>query len=709
MPELPIRRMILYKHGVGYFERSGAVSGTALRLSFPRAAMDDVLKSLVALDLGAGQVHGIDFETPEDRASQIARGSIHLSDDRSLLDLLRDLRGRRVRLWLEEEREEPKKGFGLRGGKPPEPREPAENDGPPVPEMPPPSRTQADGLVIGIDVEDDENLLRAPIVSIYQPEQRRVRTYALREIKRLELLDDRSAEDLSYFLRAAQSEEDRRAATLRLSDGEHELLVGYIAPAPAWRVSYRILFEDEGQKTKDERPSSSDEKPSSLVVRPSSSVLLQGWGLFDNQLDEDLADVALTLVAGMPVSFRYRLYEPHTPERPLIADEERTVAAPIEFAGGMPQPVAAPMMAAAAAPPGMAKRSRPMTLSADESREEMLSMDALDSSTVVASAGEERGALFQYRVTHPVSVARGQSAMVPIVGQRLAGRKELLYNGQKLPKHPVASLRLRNETGLTLERGPVTVLEQGDYAGEAVLPFTHAGGELIVPYAVELGINIQEEHSGERQTRGISVRDDYLLFQEWDVRHTRYRIHSTLPAAAELMLEQALLPSYELTETAAPAEQAQGLARWPVACPPGAETTFVVHQRMETSRWERVRGVTPNQLSEFLKNRYLDKATFKALSGVLEIYGQIEAHNRRLQEIERERNAIYRQQQQIQGSLGPLGREGEEGALRSRYVATLGELEDRLAALGSEEQRLSAENTRLEQEANTQLAALAGK
>ena len=709
MPELPIRRMILYKHGVGYFERRGAVSGTALRLSFPRAAMDDVLKSLVALDLGAGQVHGVDFETPEDRASQIARGSIHLSDDRSLLDLLRDLRGRQVRLWLEEEREEPKKGFGLRGGRPSEPREPAEGEGPPVPEMPPPSRSQVDGLVIGIDVEDDENLLRSPIVSIYQPEQRRVRTYALREIKRLELLDDRSAEDLTYFLRAAQSEEDRRAATLRLSDGEHELLVGYIAPAPAWRVSYRILFEpdDQGRTTNDEPSSSSDENPSSLVVRP-SSVLLQGWGLFDNQLDEDLEDVALTLVAGMPVSFRYRLYEPHTPERPLIADEERTVTAPIEFAGAMPPPAAAPMMAAAA-PPGMAKRSRMMTLAAQETRDEMLSMDSLESSTVTASTGEELGALFQYRVTHPVSVARGQSAMVPIVGQRLEGRKELLYNGQKLPKHPVASLRLRNETGLTLERGPVTVLEQGDYAGEAVLPFTRAGGELIVPYAVELGISIQEEHSGERQTRGINVRDDYLLFQEWDVRHTIYRIHSTLAEAVDVMVEQALPQGYTLVETAAPAEQAQGLARWPVTCAPGAETAFATHQRTETTRWERVRGVTLNQLSEFLKHRYLDQATFKALAGVLEIYSQIAAHGQRLQEIERTRNAIYKQQQQIQGSLGPLGREGEEGALRSRYVATLGELEDRLAALGSEEQRLGAENARLEQEANTQLAALAGK
>ena len=61
MPSLPIRRMILYKHGVGYFERRGPTEGTALRLSFAREAMDDVLKSLVALDMGAGQVLGIDF------------------------------------------------------------------------------------------------------------------------------------------------------------------------------------------------------------------------------------------------------------------------------------------------------------------------------------------------------------------------------------------------------------------------------------------------------------------------------------------------------------------------------------------------------------------------------------------------------------------------------------------------------------------------
>lgn len=693
MPTLPIRRMILYKHGVGYFERRGELAGSELRLSFPRAAMDDVLKSLVALDLGEGQVHGVDFETPEDRAAQISRGSIHLSDNRSLLDLLRDLRGRRVRLHMGDDRPDPKKGFGLNAGRRPDPAEPA-----PPAEPATPSNAQIEGLVIGVDVEDEEQL-RFPIVSVYQPEGRQVRAVPVREIKRLEVLDDRSAEDLTYFLRAAQSEEDRRAATLRLSEGAHNLLVGYIAPAPAWRVSYRMLAEPRTENSEPLAPSATE------VLGSQFSVLLQGWGLFDNQLDEDLENVALTLVAGMPVSFRYRLYEPRTPERPLVADEERTVAAPVEFSG-----MAAPPPAMAMPAPQAMKRSRmaadmPMAMAAAPE----VSIAAAESSNVPVSVGEERGALFQYRVAHPVSVARGQSAMVPIVGQRLQGRKELLYNGAKLPKHPVASLRLRNETGLTLERGPVTVLEDGDYAGEAVLPFTRAGGELIVPYAVELGISITEEHGGERQTSGLRVRDDYLVVQEWDIQITTYRIHNTLGAPADVTVEQAIAPNYAVADTPAPLEQAQGLARWPVSCAPNAETVFVVRQRAETSRWEQLRGMAGQQLHEYLKQRYLDEKTYKALAEVLATYEQIAAHQRRQAEIERERQAAYKQQQQIQGSLAPLGREGDEGALRTRYVATLGALEDRLGGLAAEETRLNGEIARLEREAQQKLAKLSGK
>ncbi len=667
MPELPIRRMMVYKHGVGYFERRGAVNGAELRLTFPREAMDDVLKSLVVLDLGTGQVLGVDFETPEDRAAQIARGSIHLSDNRSLLDLLRDLRGRRVRLAVQPDR-----------------RTPAETSG-----------EVMEGLVIGVDL-DDAQPLRAPMVSLYMTEQREVRAAPIGKIMRLDILDDRAAGDLGYFLRASQSEEDRRIATLRLSEGEHDLLVSYIAPAPAWRVSYRLLAEPTTGA-----PGSSNGGGSGLGAQV--TVLIQGWGMFDNQLDEDLEHVELTLVAGMPVSFRYRLYEPHTPDRPVVEDEERTVATPVEFAAF----AAAPAPAGMAAPKAMRIREEMADVDGVARAERpQVAMAAMERSTQAASTGEERGALFQYRVAHPVSVARGQSAMAPIVSRRLDGRRELLYNGRKLPRHPVASLRMRNETGLTLERGPVTVLEHGDYAGEAVLPFTRAGAEIIVAYAVELGVTVREERRADREMAGLGIRDEYLLIEEWDVQRTLYRIVSSLPDATDIVIEQDLLASYDLVDTPAPAEQAQGAARWAVHCPPGVETTFNVSQRRKTMRSEQVRTLDKRRLSSFLRGKYLDEATYRALDHVLALYDQAAQRQKELQRIEQERQKIYARQQQTQGNLGPLGREGNEQVLRERYVALLGELEDRLNQLTADEQSIHHDIERLEREASQALAAL---
>lgn len=702
---LPIRRIILYKHGVGYFERRGPVSGELLRLSFARQAMDDVLKSLVALDLGAGQVLGIDFETPEDRASLIEKGSIHLSDQHSLLDLLRDLRGRRIRCVLEEPAapKPARRTFGLNNPNPnPNPHPPHANESanPPPPGTEPPHPPAEDnghveGLVIGVDYEEDEPLRRS-LVSIYRPDTRRIQTLALPTVKRIELLDTTAAADLDYFLRAAQSEEDRRSATLHLSAGEHDLLVGYIAPAPAWRVSYRMLFEEQTAPGTEHQELSTENQESQF------SVLLQGWGLFDNQLEEDLEGVELTLVAGMPISFRYRLYEPQTPERPLVEDEERTVNAPVMFEeaapvlGGAP-PGALRKAAAPAAPPAEAAFATRAFSAAD-----------LEESVQAAASGSERGALFAYRVSHPVNVARGQSAMVPILSQRLPCRRDLLYNGQKLPGHPVASLRLTNATGLTLERGPVTVLTDGDYAGEAVVPFTRADGELIVPFAVELGIKVEEQRNSERRITGISVRDEYLLIQEYDLQHTTYHLTSTLTKPVDVVIEHMLLNGYELTDTRDPTEQSASFVRWSVTCEPRARTIFAVHERKLQSRHEQVKSLNGKQLQSYLRKKWLDSATVEALEEVLQLYRQIDEIRQRLQEGANERKAIYQQQTQTRGNLGPLGREGEEGALRKRYVDELNRLEDRLLALSTEEQQLKEQITSLEQQIKTKLAALGG-
>jgi hypothetical protein len=684
---LPINRIIMYKHGVGYFERRGPFSGESLRLSFPRAAMDDVLKSLVALDLGAGQVLSVDYETPEDRAALLAKGSIHLSDNHSLLDLVRDLRGRRVRIYTNDKpAPRAKPGFGLSNG----PRnEAVEED----------EEGQLAGLIIGVDFEEKDSLPRAA-VAVYLPERKQVRALPLNSIRRLELLDDTASSDLDYFLRAAQSEEERRSATLHLSPGEHDLLVGYIAPAPAWRVSYRVLFEDEGQEG-----GSNDNIEASASERSEqpASCLLQGWGLFDNQLEEDLQNVTLTLVAGMPVSFRYRLYEPKTPERPFVEDEERTLDGPIFFeSAAEPYMVREEAMAFGAAP---AAAPAPMAAG----RAAKVSMAQMEESVQVSASGEERGSLFAYQVQHPVSVARGQSAMVPILSSKLPARRELLYNGRKLPTNPVASLRTTNTSGLTLERGPVTVLENGDYAGEAVLPFTREGAELIIPYAVELGIKVREQSRSDRVTAGVRVQNEYLLIDSYVVSRREYTITNTLNKPVDVVIEHAPLPGNELYETPEPTEKGAEFMRWSLTCGPNSERLFIVRERQRTSRREQVRGYSLNALQQFLKNKFLDEQTFAALEGVLTLYAQIDQQNRELDKLGKQREKIYQQQKQIQGNLGPLGREGEEGALRGRYVAELNNLEDRLKTLASDEERIRKQIAELEGEVATKLEQLTAR
>ncbi|HSJ52906.1 MAG TPA: hypothetical protein VLC52_04095, partial [Anaerolineae bacterium] len=444
MTNIPITHLTLYKHGVGYFQRQGEVSGEQVELTFRVGEMNDVLKSLTAIDHGGGRVLSINYATPESREERLAGSSVRLDNDRSLRDLLISLRGRPVRLLLDQ----------------------AET---------------VEGRLVGVDEVPDRQPLDTSLVSILVADSERVETMPLGRLRGVEILDERAAGDLRFFLDTALTQENYRRVVVHLTPGDHDLAVGYVAPAPTWRVSYRLVAEPHPAARGEDKEKENRGR-----------ALLLGWGIFDNRLEEDLEGISLSLVAGMPISFIYDLYTPFTPERPLIEEEARVAAGPVEFGeardylGAAPEAAAPAMMRAMAAPPpapALAKMSR----------------DALAKAAPVSTSGEALGELFQYVIATPVTVGRGQSAMVPIVSADLAYRKDLLYNGLKLPAHPVATLRLTNESGLTLERGPVTVLDRGEYVGEAVLPFSVAGGEIVVPYAVELSVRVREEMGSSRE------------------------------------------------------------------------------------------------------------------------------------------------------------------------------------------------------------------
>lgn len=638
MSTLPITRMTLYKHGVGFFERRAELTGAEVSLSFRVEEMNDILKSLTAIDWGDGQVLGIDYATPQSREERLAGCSVRLSDTRSLRDLLVGLRGRRVSLQLDQ-------------------------------------GETAVGTLLGLDELPDRQPVGDSLVSLLLDEAEQVQTYALNRVQSADILDERGAADLRFFLQVAQTQEEYRDVTIRLTPGEHDLSVSYIAPAPTWRVSYRLVADPEAE-----------DGPKALLL---------GWGIFDNRLEEELSEISLSLVAGMPISFVYDLYTPFTPERPLIEEKSRVAPGPVDLVAGAAafaeaEPMQMRAMAAPAAP-------SPQPLARKMSRKEMAD------SVSVSTSGEAMGELFQYHITTPVSVGRGQSAMVPIISTTLDYRKELIYNSAKLAAHPIATLRTTNTTGLTLERGPATVIEGGDYVGEAVLPFTADGAEFIIPYAVELGVRVREQNGAETQLYGLSIQGAYLLFEEWDIRWRAYQINNTTASPMSILIEHPRNAYYDLFDTPEPAETTEDGVRFAVEVVAKTELTLRVKTRRLVQRREEIQRQSYVNLQRFLGQGLIDRRTHDLIAQILALLEKISLHKQRLTEIDQERQKIYEAQRQIQGNMQALTSEGKEGRVRSQYVDRLEATENSLHLLSQEEATLKQEIERLEQEIEEKL------
>jgi hypothetical protein len=108
------------------------------------------------------------------------------------------------------------------------------------------------------------------------------------------------------------------------------------------------------------------------------------------------------------------------------------------------------------------------------------------SSVAVAAAAREAGELFEYRFANPVSARRGESLLLPFVQQKIAARRLLVYSDRS-SANPRAAAELTNNTGKTLDGGPITVAQSGAYAGEALMETFKAGDKRLISYAVDLG------------------------------------------------------------------------------------------------------------------------------------------------------------------------------------------------------------------------------
>jgi hypothetical protein len=616
---LPVRRVVLFKHGVGHFEREAVVDGNdSLSLTFKQSEISDVLKSLTVLDLDGGVVTSVSYDSTKPLEQLLAEVAIDIPDQGSLVGLLPQVKGARVRLHT-----------GV--------SDPIE------------------GVILGIDASErsiGDGVVQVTLVSVLT-DHGEVRTHDLHTLASLQILDTVVRADLDFYLRtilSAKKKDSRSFTFFAQGDGKRTLRLSYVLEAPVWKATYRILLGEP------------DKKPT-----------IQGWAVVDNTGDEDWQDVELALVSGLPVSFRHDLYTPRYIRRPEVRVQETTGVLPPETQYGMRDEdmsvleADSVMLAAAPAPAGTAFSKRQMAKSEVQLRKSAVS--SMPTQTRERAIGD----LFEYRIEHPVTIRRNQSALVPIVLCGFDGKTVLLYDRANRAENPLRCVEFANDTGLTLEGGPVTVLDAGSYVGEAMLDTMKPTEHRFVAYAVELSVAALVEYSSlPQRVHRVVVRDGVLWTHAYDAQVTTYRFANKGTTEYVLYVDHPRPgDNAELFETDKPVEITANRWRFKLTLAAGKTTTFVVRQKTPTQMSFQLVSVTEPEIAYWLDQRHLDAATAAVLRQVLDLQRQANGCQTEIGRLESERNAIHAEQNRIRENLKALGDRSAEKELRDSFVATL--------------------------------------
>ncbi len=628
--DLALRRVLLSTGGVGYFEYEAQVDGdAALTLDVRLDQVDDVMKSVVVYD-DRGTIGDISLPGREPLREVFRDLPFGPEALNSPVALLAAMRGAEVRV----------------AG----------------------ARTMS-GRIVSVTAEatelpNDGGTITRNRVSLMTPDG--LQQIILEDTDTVQFVDSALQAQLEAALAAIarHNTPDRRALQVRVAGtGERAIRVGYVIETPLWKTSYRLTMDG---------------------TQAADAAAMQGWAILENLSGEDWQDIELTVVSGNPVTFRQALYDSYFVFRPEI---------PVEVLGRVLPPADTGAMASMMQAEGRAR-----------SGDALLRREALEQATLgagmamspppamaqmTAAASEEATTQVVFRFPGPVTVANGESILLPVISRDLPAERLSLYQPQTDPTHPLASVRMNNGSESGLPPGVLTLYERSvqtgavSYVGDARLGPFPAGEDRLLSYAVDQKVRIDREAEASRTIAAGKIVDGILDLTVTQRQTTTYTIAGAAHEPRTLLIEHprnqgwTLIPPEGL-DGDEPVETTATHYRLRVVLEPGETRTLPVSMELPLYERHQLLTMSKDQVAVFMASRELSPAVRQALSQLAELQATLVDAEISEHALLRQLNTVIEDQGRLRNNLNSVPRGSD---LHQRYLDKMTEQEDEIDRL----------------------------
>ncbi len=596
--DIPLKKVTLYSSGVAHYVHEGTVAGSGnIALLFSPAQINDVLKSLVVMDPGAKSL-AVNYQSEDTLRKTLESLKIDLSAATTLYDVLKAQKGAEVELFT------PHQIIGK------------------ILSVDKNSSKETDTFFISLATKDGIHII------------------AFSDIQSFTFIDKKRNEDLNTALALIldASAKNRKKLDIKIdAQGERKIGLSYVMEAPVWKASYRL---DMG----------------------TDKAAFQAWAIVDNSTDLDWKDIRLTLTTGRPVGFTQNLYAPYytyRPEVPLAIAQ----AAEAETFDSADKEVqyrsAAPMPLAASPVPMMERKAYKYAEEEYDNEDEENASDYFENQVSTGNAGE----MFAFTPSKPVTLERQQSMMIPLTLASLPAEKysvfsSIPYNERVNPKFCIS---IENTSGLKLPAGPITVLDGGEYSGDALLEFLPEAEKRLIAYGDDIEVTGSKRTDSTRTIETIKMTDGVMTTSYRQVQSTTYLIRNANKKERTVIVEHAKNAGFELMTKQALAETTANKYRFKFKAAGNTGTELKVEEARTYQSTQKIFDMNSNTFISYTTGSEIPEKVRKAFASIITEKEKVTAAERALKTLQDRQTEIGKEQDRVRRNLEAVGSESQQG------------------------------------------------